>query len=510
MLAARHPEPTPSLPLMEWTAEYIPSVLTDPTSTFHRWLFEALDGLDPAARLVTQAPRGFGKSTIVSFAYPLREALEGRQRFVVLLSDTDRQAKRFLRAIRREVESNEALKRAYPVACRPGELWREGWLSLGNGCEITALGAGGKIRGLKSVENRRPTLVIADDIQRKEHIHSRDQREKTLEWLNKDVMAAGEPDTRFFVVGTPMHREDIVCTLERTAGWRSRRWKAVQAWPTRLDLWREFEGWLHSYDIADDEDGAKRTARAVAFFEANRQAMSEGAELLWDSRFPLVRLMLDRASMGHAAFESEYQSNPVDPAACEWPEEYLNHPNLYFDQWPDQLVVKTIALDPSKGKDAKQGDYSAIVKFGRDRFGVEYVEADLARRSVDVQCHDLARHCQEFSPHGVVIETSAFQELMVEPIKKAARLLGVDIPTYSRDQVVPKVVRIRQLTTAIAEKRVRFKSRSPGTQLLLQQLRDFPNGSHDDGPDSMREARQLAIDLTNPKARTQPLRLSPL
>jgi hypothetical protein len=41
----------------------------------------------------------------------------------------------------------------------------------------------------------------------------------------------------------------------------------------------------------------------------------------------------------------------------------------------------------------------------------------------------------------------------------------------------------------------RFKSRSPRTALLVQQLRDFPNGSFDDGPDALEMSRRLAIRL---------------
>jgi hypothetical protein len=31
----------------------------------------------------------------------------------------------------------------------------------------------------------------------------------------------------------------------------------------------------------------------------------------------------------------------------------------------------------------------------------------------------------------------------------------------------------------------------------VQQLRDFPNGDHDDGPDALEMARRLAIELSN-------------
>jgi hypothetical protein len=42
---------------------------------------------------------------------------------------------------------------------------------------------------------------------------------------------------------------------------------------------------------------------------------------------------------------------------------------------------------------------------------------------------------------------------------------------------------------------LKFKANSPGARLLVEQLRDFPNGDHDDGPDGAEMAVRLAGDL---------------
>jgi len=39
-----------------------------------------------------------------------------------------------------------------------------------------------------------------------------------------------------------------------------------------------------------------------------------------------------------------------------------------------------MALDPSKGRDARYGDYSAIVMLGIDPAGSVYIDAELARK----------------------------------------------------------------------------------------------------------------------------------
>jgi hypothetical protein len=43
--------------------------------------------------------------------------------------------------------------------------------------------------------------------------------------------------------------------------------------------------------------------------------------------------------------------------------------------------------------------------------------------------------------------------------------------------------------------RLRFKSDSPSTRLLVQQLQEFPVGDHDDGPDAAEMAIRLAAEL---------------
>lgn len=222
------------------------------------------------------------------------------------------------------------------------------------------------------------------------------------------------------------------------------------------------------------------------------------AETLWPEREDLYSLMLLRASIGHSAFESEKQSSPVDPASCEWPSEYFDWPGVWFDTWPEKLTVKTIACDPSKGKDSKRGDYSAIIRYGRDLEGREYVEADVARRPVEQICGDLVRHAQEFRPDGIAIETNQFQELLLIPLEIARKAAGCDhLPVFTVDNVTNKDVRIRRLGTPLVQKRLRFKSRSSGTQMLIQQMRDFPGGSFDDAADAAEVARRLAYELFN-------------
>ncbi len=235
----------------------------------HRWLCGELDQLHArrGVRLCVLAPRGSAKTTWATLAHPLRAALHGDQRFIVLTSDTGDQAHGYLGDLREQLEGNEALLRDYPTAAGRGPLWRGDAIRLRNGVEVAAFGTGGKIRGRKAHGRYRPDLIIVDDPQNKDHVISPLMRQRSWDWLTRDLLNAGDPDTNVVVLGTALHRECIVCRLQQTPGWRTRVFKSIVDWPQRMDLWGEWENILFDYDDPN------REAQARTFYERNRAAM---------------------------------------------------------------------------------------------------------------------------------------------------------------------------------------------------------------------------------------------
>src|SRR5262249_11470492 len=107
------------------------------------------------------------------------------------------------------------------------------------------------------------------------------------------------------------------------------------------------------------------------------------------------------------------------------------------------------------------------------------------------------QHVRRCRPEGFAIETNLFQELLVAEFQRLGQELRVELPIWGLNNQINKQVRIRRLGPYLAQRKLRFKSRSPGTALLVQQLRDFPVGDHDDGPDALEMALRLMIELWN-------------
>jgi hypothetical protein len=491
--AALPDRPPPGLET--FACRYLRANFPLPSSAFHRWLAGALDGLHGrrGTRLDVIAPRGAAKSTWSSLAYPLYAAVEGLEPYVQIFSDTRDQAWVWLDAIREELETNPGLAADYPQAAGVGPVWRKDRLRLRNGVVLEALGSGSKMRGRRNRQHR-PTLIIVDDPENEDHTTSPLRRERSWRWFTRAVLNAGGPQTNVIVLGTALHRDCLVLRLTRTGGWTHRLFKALVSPPERMDLWHQWE------EIYIDYENADRAAAARAFYEAHQGEMDRGAESLWPERESVYDLMGLRVTIGHAAFESEKQGSPVNPEACEWPAEYFDRPGFWFEQWPQDLVLKALALDPSKGSDAKRGDFAAYVWGGMDRHGVVYLDAELLHCDVAKLVDVGVERIGQFRPDLFAVEVNQFQSLLCAEFARVGRERKVDVPVLALDNRVHKEVRIRRLGPYLSQRRLRFKARSPGAALLVQQLKDFAVGDHDDGPDGAEMFVRALIHLQQGRA----------
>jgi predicted phage terminase large subunit-like protein len=217
-------------------------------------------------------------------------------------------------------------------------------------------------------------------------------------------------------------------------------------------------------------------------------------EALWPEMYSAERL--EKIRIGRTAYywQALYQQNPQAEGGAEWPESVFG-PGIWFSEWPNAWHCKTVALDPSKGTDAKFGDYSAfaLLMFAQD--GNLYVDADLGIRNTSVIVDTALEIYTRFRPDCLAVEVNQFQQLLADELRHVSTQRGLLLPLYTLDNRVNKQVRIRRLTPYLMQGRLRFKGDSPGARLLVEQLRDFPHGDHDDGPDALEMAVRMADEF---------------
>jgi predicted phage terminase large subunit-like protein len=539
------PRRTSERPLdtLSWGRTYLAAHFAKLPSAMHEWLNRELAEFHKRGRKLNLiGPRGAAKSTIGTLCYVLQSAVEGWEHYIWIVSDTKHQAQTHLENVKTELVDNLVIARDYQQAVGRGPRWQATAIELANGVVIESFGTGQRIRGRRRREHR-PTLIVCDDLQNDSHISSAAQRESSRRWFHGTLLKAGTKETNVVNLATALHRDALALELHGSPGWISERFAAIEAWPENLELWEEWEE-IYTRGAGSEEPGARKknlqpvsltpdsrlltpSDAARAFYESHEQQMLAGARVLWPEVEDLYTLMRMRVESGRAAFDREKQGSPVDPELCEWPEDYFGE-HIWFETWEgieatsnrdcgfeiadcglkgtnpqseiripkSPLIIKTMALDPSKGGDGRRGDYSAFVMLGIDAAGVVYVEADLARRATPQMVADGAELCRRFQPLVFGVEANQFQELLAGEIAAEfeRRQLAFVTPAAVHNHA-NKQMRIRRIGPYLSQRRLRFLAGSASTKLLVEQLRDFPAGAHDDGPDALEMALRLAEEI---------------
>lgn len=353
------------------------------------------------------------------------------------------------------VRSDSSAANRWEIADRDG-----GMVTAGVGGPITGKGA--------------DVLVIDDPVKNAEDARSPVLREKHKDWYKSTAFTRLEPGGAVVLVMTRWHQDDLA-------------------------------GWLLGGGMEDDPEPWEVVCLPAIATGNGLDAIGRApGEALWPARYSVEALKAHQSDPYW--WSALYQQDPRAEGGTEWGKEFFPS-SIWFDDWPrgDHLQLLTIALDPSKGKDAKSGDYSALVALARDRNGCLWVEANLARRPLARIVTDgieFARSVAASSGltvEGFGVESDQFQELLADEFVRQTQAAGFMLPLYKMlTGGVNKQVRIRRLSSYITRKQIRFRN-TPGTRLLVRQLQEFPTADHDDGPDSLEYALRLAIRLWNGK-----------
>lgn len=471
--------------LIPWGQRFFPHYFTMRPSKMHLRMSQILQWKhkEPKTAEALIAPRSGAKTTWTSKLYTLFCICHDLENYILLIGDSSEQSYQNLAAVKRELEENQLLAEAYPHACGVGSKWNQSYIVTKNDIKIEALGTRKKVRG-RSHGPHRPGLIIIDDLENDDGVQSFNQRDKVFRWLNRALIPVGSDTCKTLFVGTALHPEDALQKIKTTPGWRFESFAALIREPTRQDLWDQWRVIYRDQSV----DSVRRAVLARQFYESNKTAMDEGAELLWPEKEPLYDLMVWREDKGETAFQAEKQGNAAATGATEFGSDLFTG-DIWFDVWPD-LTLKAMALDPSKGRSEKN-DYSAIVWGGLGTDGNIYVDADLERRDASKVVADGIQRYREFLPHAFGLETVMFLQLFANLFEIEARRLGMLLPITQINPHENKVVRIRQLTPYLTGRRFRFRAGSRGAEMLVDQLKWFPTSRHDDGPDAL----QMMIEL---------------
>jgi len=424
------------------------------TAPFQKEMFKITE--DPNIRMaVIVAFRGSAKSTIMTMSYPIWAILGKQQKkCVVILSQTQQQAKIHLANIKRELESNELLRKDLGPFQESSDEWGSFSLVIPNfNAKIVAASSEQSIRGLRHGAYR-PDLIICDDVEDLTSTKTKESRDRTYSWFTGEIVPLGEKDTRIIMVGNLLHEDSLLMRLRKNILEDSSN-----------ALYRE-------YPVVNDRD-----------------------EILWKGRYPtMLDLEIEKKLNGDdKAWQREYMLKIIADEDQIVRREWIQ----YYDEIPidrndhrHTLIGVDLAISSSN-----YADYTAIVVghvFGNEETLRIYIEAFPVNQRLDFpsatdKIKEVARVAEKYHRHPkVYIEDVGYQRAVIQQLVRQ-NVSAEGFPVNGQD----KRARLDSVTHMIRSGKVLFPKK--GTEDLIQQLVYFGVEKHDDLVDAFTMVLHMAI-----------------
>ena len=407
-------------------------------------------------KIVITYPRGHGKSTHLSVAFPLWLMAKNHNIRILLVSASESVARAFISEIIGHIEKDEEYQ-AFAKYIDPKHIGvvpkmknyaksKENW--SGNSIVIQRDNLNLKDPSLNaiglmgSILSKRADVVIGDDIVNQENSATEDQRRKVIDWIDTTVRPILNPETGIFVyLGNTWHQDDLVSRLLNNPQYDFRqRKKAIIHDSNNLDLWDIWSGIRTDGNLTPEE----KLKQSEDFYALNKEKMDDGIEILWPAKFNYKWLYLERMNNAYA-FARMYQCDPSDRPDQKfkdsWIEEccrkgakmklqlekregyemYLTTEGLDLaisekDSADDTVFLTIDKVKYSSNPEIKAGDI-IIRNIIRGKFTPNFVK------------EMVKEHYEVLQPDGIRVETVGYQEAMKRdlddmgvPDRKSTRL----------------------------------------------------------------------------------------
>lgn len=416
---------------------------------------------DPHPQVALCAPRGHAKSTSLTFAYTLANLVFRERSYVLIVSDTVSQSVQFLADIKKELLDNEKLRLLFKIK----EFLKDSEDDLIVGCEdghmfrVQAKGSEQKVRGLKW-NNKRPDLIVCDDLENDEIVLNKERREKFRKWFFSALVPCKSAYGIVRYVGTILHADSL---LERLM-------------PPMHDKMTVVED-LKTYS----------TRRGTAWLSVKYRAHTDDfKKILWASRFDKEWFITKRQEYVDQgipeSYSQEYLNIPIDESVSYFKRnDFLSIEKEHKDVRLHYYIGVDLAI--SKEDTA---DYSTFVIGGIDENRVLHIKQVIRERLDGREIVDTLLGLERlYRPECIGIEEMQVTKaigpfLREEMIRQNCFPSIIALKHGGKD----KISRARSIQARMRAKSVKFAKEEDWYPIFEDELCSFPRGKHDDQVDS--------------------------
>ena len=424
---------------------------------------EILERMFQGAKMVVNLPTDHGKSTIACFLFPILSLMADPNETHIICGVNINDSKRRVKAIQRELETNQPLIRDYPWIARPAEkkmsrLWSATALDVvgkttnkPNPSVLAAAIGSGDLRG------RRGKLIM-DDIEGEDARWSPMKRTQLYDFVKLEAIRCYEderesPRPLLIALGTPFDVDSLYFRLE------SEEWETIR-----------YPVYTREEKVTDPRSGTQQVQ----------------VDYLWPDKQKKVDYM--RRTLTPQQFSVAFRMDPTggDPSVISFGQLAKMAGEAKFDAPAHSTFV---SLDPASGSTNRRADYAGIsvVRIawgsGEELPQLDVLEAHRFTQGLFEQVHFCAHLASKYqcpliyegnSQQGGTY-ANAFGHL--HPDVKLIRHLTTAASKFDEKMGLTIV------KTLIRRARMRVEAallESEGVQALLTEIRDMGSaGSHD-------------------------------
>jgi predicted phage terminase large subunit-like protein len=272
---------------------YLAHYVSFETADFQKEMF-ALSEDEHYQRIAICAFRGSGKSTIMNLSYPIWSIIgKPQKKYVLLLGQTQAQARQHLQNLKRELENNALLK----ADLGPFEEVKDEWGAMSlvipkYNARISAVSTDQSIRGTRHDEHR-PDLIICDDVEDLNSVKTKEGRDKTYTWFTGEIIPAGDLNTKLIIVGNLLHEDSLLMRLRK------------QIEDLRFDAVFKF------YPLLDENGQSNWPGKFKTEDDIIKLKLLNGNEIAWHREY-LLEIIPDQDRVVHPDWIQYYDTLPTD------------------------------------------------------------------------------------------------------------------------------------------------------------------------------------------------------
>lgn len=411
-----------------------------PFCDLHDQIFRVLDD-DSIHKIAIAAPRGFGKTSINTIAYPAKRIMFREKKFIVPVSATATKAVMDGENLKRALMTNRTVKQFFGPM-KSTQFSKEQWVT-DSGTMVMPRGAGQQIRGIL-YDIHRPDLIIADDLEKPDEVKNEDLRAQLKTWWFTDVCNSinrAKDDWKIIIVGTILHEDSLLVNLLEDPEWYSMRLSICD--DNLNSNWPEFM--------------SSEQVRALHADHKRREALDD--------------------------FYREYRNIPVATEDATFKSEYFKHyDEVDLRHVPTENVV---IVEPAKTVKVHSSETAIIgVGLNLDNSGI-FVRDVVAKKLYPDEIYDEAFAMMARLKSSVLaVEVTSLNEFIKQPIMNeiSARGLPYGEPVWLHARA-DKEERIKMLVPFYRQGYIYHNIRCCGG--LEGQLLAFPRSRRDDIMDGL-------------------------